>query len=91
MYLLYPDARGDYFEHEDGLLEFYFERLMDRLEGREGSYSMVILRMQYQLAQLHFLGHMLSGGWVASQPSDAIMIEKANAVMAKWDAGGLSW
>ena len=86
-YLLYPDARGDYLEHEEPLLDFYYERLCDRLEGREGSYTRERLGEHYELAQLHFMGHMLSSGWVASQASDLAMAQKADAMLSKWDVG----
>mmetsp|Transcript_20687 Transcript_20687/g.45179 ORF Transcript_20687/g.45179 Transcript_20687/m.45179 type:complete len:389 (+) Transcript_20687:610-1776(+) len=70
-YLLFPDARADYSELESSLLEYYHEKLDDTT-----GYSLDMLRLDYDLAQVSFLCYSLTRGWVATSANDVRLLQK---------------
>jgi len=90
-YLLFPDARGHFEEHEEDLLKSYHEELIMRLiEQRKGgpsSISFDTLRAYYQLSRLDFTRHLLERGWVTSTEGDALLIRSLETILFQIDGG----
>ena len=90
-YLLYPDARGHYFDVEDELLETYHEQLVSQLmqtqKGGPSSMPLDIFRQFYELGRVDLTLYWLSRGWVASTVGDARLVSALEATMNRLDGG----
>jgi len=90
-YLLFSDARGNYFDDEEELLQVYHEELVTCLiEQRKGGPSCLpfgCLQVQYELSRLDFTRHLLGRGWVASTEGDALLVRALATILLKIDGG----
>ena len=90
-YLLFPDARGHFEEHEEDLLRSYHDelilRLIEQRKGGPSSISFDTLHTHYQLSRLDFTRHLLGRGWVASTEGDALLIRSLERIMFQIDGG----
>ena len=91
MYLLYPDAFGNYFEDEDKILLYYFDRLslsLDRFSKYLGTFSLETLRFHYNLAFVQFfISHLAWSGWVACENHDLLIINRVDSILTQFDQG----
>ena len=91
MYLLYPDARGDFFEEEEALLEVYHETLVTELamlmRGGPSTYPLELARAHYDLCRVDFFRHLLGRGFVASTASEVRLIQEVERTMTALDGG----
>ena len=92
-YLLFPDARGDYFDVEEELLDGYYDALMEQLilqqKGGPSSLSRQQLQGQYELARLDLLRYWLGKGWVASTHGDAQLMTAVQSTLGSLDGGSV--
>ena len=90
-YLLFPDAKGHYFEEEGALLKAYHEELVNCLifrgKGGPSTLSFQEFELQYNLSRLDFLRHLLSRGWVGSTDGDALLLKATEETIDKLDGG----
>jgi len=90
-YLLFSDARGDYFNDEEDLLRTYHEdlvaSLIEQRKGGPSSISLECLQMQYELSRVDFTRHLLGRGWVASTEGDALLVGALSTTLLKIDGG----
>ena len=90
-YLLFPDAKGNYFDTEEELLECYHEELICQLmaqsKGGPSSLPFRTFRALYALSQLDLLRHLLGRGWVGSTEGDAKLVSALEDTMNQIDGG----
>jgi len=90
-YLLFPDARGHYFDHEEMLLKVYHDEfiscLINQRKGGPSSLSFATFNSFYKLSQLDFTRHLLGKGWVGSTIGDARLVSALNETLRSIDNG----
>jgi hypothetical protein len=91
MYLLYPDARGDFFEEEELLLQIYHETLVTELamlmRGGPSTYPIELAKAHYDLSRIDFFRHLLGRGFVVSTASEVRLIEEIDRSLTVLDSG----
>ena len=93
-YILFPDARGHYFDSEAELLLVYHEELVSQLilqqKGGPSTLSLEAFRGHYELSRIDFVRYLLvEKGWVASTNGDARLISALETTMDRLDGGQL--
>lgn len=90
-YLLFPDARGHYFDDENELLKIYHEELISQLilhqRGGPSTLSYDSFRLYYELSRVDFTRYLLTKGWVASSEGDVKLVEALEATITRLDGG----
>ncbi|CAB9503654.1 Protein of unknown function (DUF1679) [Seminavis robusta] len=89
-YLLFPDARGDYFDMEKELLECYHEELISQLmiqqKGGPSSLSLESFQAYYELARIDFLRYLLvEKGWIGSNEGDKRLVKALEGTLDRID------
>lgn len=90
-YLLFPDARGHFEDHQEELLRTYHETLiLCLIEQRKGGPSTMpfeSFRAYYELSRIDFVIHLLGRGWVASTGGDALLVGTLEKSIVQIDGG----
>jgi hypothetical protein len=92
-YLLYPDARGGFWESEEELLITYHETLIDQLvlqnKGGPKSLPYETFHALYDLVRVQLTCYWLSKGWVASTAAEAKLVAVVATIVDQIDAGAI--
>ena len=88
-YVLYPDARGDFWDAEEDLLHAYHETLVERLvvecKGGPSSLSFDVFHALYDLVRIQLTFYWIAKGWVASTTGEAKLVQ----VLEEIDGGAV--
>ncbi|GAX16171.1 hypothetical protein FisN_3Hh348 [Fistulifera solaris] len=92
-YLIYPDAFGDWFGHEEMLLQIYHETLVTQLvlqrKGGPSTLPFETFLKFYELARLDMTRHWLCQGWIASTEGEAKLVGALERALDEIDGGSV--
>eukprot|EP00930_Biecheleria_cincta_P086797 TRINITY_DN76048_c0_g1_i1.p1 TRINITY_DN76048_c0_g1~~TRINITY_DN76048_c0_g1_i1.p1 ORF type:complete len:414 (+),score=58.80 TRINITY_DN76048_c0_g1_i1:95-1336(+) len=92
VYLLFPDLRTNLLDHEQALLQFYHNALVDRLDELgvgDGGFSLPLLHAQYAIARCDYMRYLLGRGWTACSAGDASTVLAVEQDLSKLDGGAV--
>lgn len=89
--LLFPDARGHYFDNEEELLQCYHHELISQLmlqqKGGPSTLTFERFRGLYELSRCDLFRYLLRKGWVASNDGDVKLVQALEATLLSIDGG----
>ncbi len=92
-YLLYPDAFGEWFAHEEMLLQTYHETLGAQLvlqrKGGPSTLPFETFFKFYELARLDMTRHWLCKEWIATTEGEAKMVSALERALNGIDGGSV--
>ncbi|GBG24623.1 Hypothetical Protein FCC1311_008422 [Hondaea fermentalgiana] len=83
-YFFFPDARGDYFDAMPGLINAYWDALVETCP-RFAAFPLDKLERLVDFAQVDLFRYYLGRGWVPASVRDVLMIERVNATLGTLD------